>query len=92
MMSLSDTTDTAKLAPSRLANLKELVQHLSLSIQIQAEVSAILEDLHIRLYSVEEDRKRLLATVRDLEGKNRSLEKRYSELLYKFSEFKNGHS
>ena len=75
-----------KSAPSRLANLKELVQHLSLSIQIQAEVSEILEELHIRLYSVEEDRKRLLETVRKQDEKIRSLEKRYSELLYKLSE------
>lgn len=74
-----------KSAPSRLANLKELVQHLSLSIQIQAEVSEILEELHIRLYSVEEDRKRLLETVRKQEDKIRSLEKRYSEVLYKLS-------
>lgn len=75
-----------KSAPSRLANLKELVQHLSLSIQIQAEVSEILEELHIRLYSVEEDRKRLLETVRKQDEKIRSLEKRYSEVLYKLSE------
>ena len=78
-----------KSAPSRLANLKELVQHLSLSIQIQAEVSAILEELHTRLYSVEEDRKRLVAVTRDQDQKIRSLEKRYSELLYRFSELKN---
>ena len=75
-----------KSAPSRLANLKELVQHLSLSIQIQAEVSEILEELHIRLYSVEEDRKRLLETVRKQDEKIRSLEKRYSEVLYKLSD------
>lgn len=78
-----------KSAPSRLANLKELVQHLSLSIQIQGEVSAILEEMHIRLYSVEEDRRRLVATVRDQSEKIRSLEKRYSEVLYKLSELKN---
>ena len=77
-------------APSRLANLKELVQHLSLSIQIQAEVSEILEELHVRLYSVEEDRKRLLETVRKQEDKIRSLEKRWSEALYKLSELQNG--
>lgn len=75
-----------KSAPSRLANLKELVQHLSLSIQIQAEVSEILEELHIRLYSVEEDRKRLLETVRVQDGQIQSLQKRYSELLYKLSD------
>lgn len=77
-----------KSAPSRLANLKELVQYLSLSVQIQTEVAGILEDLHTRLYSVEEDRRRLVATVRDQSAKIRSLESRYSELLYKFSELK----
>ena len=75
-----------KSAPSRLANLKELVQHLSLSIQLQAEVSEILEDMHKRLYSVEEDRKRLVETVRKQDDKIRSLEKRYSECLYKLTE------
>ena len=77
-----------KSAPSRLANLKELVQHLSLSIQIQGEVSAILEEMHVRLYSVEEDRRRLVAVTRDQDSKIRSLEKRYSELLYRLSEIK----
>ena len=75
-------------APSRLANLKELVQHLSLSIQIQTEVSGILEELHVRLYSVEEDRKRLLETVRKQDERIRSLERRYSEVLYKLAEVK----
>lgn len=64
------------------------MQQLGLSIQIQAAVADILEDLHVRLYSVEEDRKRLLETVRKQDDRIRSLEKRYSEVLYKLSELK----
>lgn len=73
---------------SRLANLKELVAHLSLSIQIQTEVSAILEEISIKMYSLDEDRKKLLELTRQQDGKIRSLEKRYSELLYKFSDLR----
>lgn len=73
---------------SRLANLRELVQLLSLSIQIQTEVSEILEENEKRLYSLEEDRRRLIADYRALESKTQSLEKRYSELLYKLADLK----
>lgn len=76
----------AKSAPSKLANLRELVAALSLTVQIQAEIADILQDYEQRLYSLDEDRKRLLADYRALEGRCGSLEKRYSELLYKFSE------
>ena len=76
----------ARSAPSKLANLRELVGLLSTSVQVQAEIADILEDYEIRMYSLEEDRKRLLQHCRDLDNKCHSLEKRYSELLYKFSE------
>lgn len=76
----------AKSVPSKLANLRELVAALSLTVQIQAEIADILEDYEVRLYSLDEDRKRLLADYRTLDARCSSLEKRYSELLYKFSE------
>ena len=76
----------ARSAPSKLANLRELVGLLSTSVQVQAEIADILEDYEIRMYSLEEDRKRLLQHCRDLDNKCHSLDKRYSELLYKFSE------
>ena len=76
--------------PSRLQNLRELVNLLSLSVQISGETSAILEEIHVRLYSLEEDRKRLLNDYRALDQRCRSLETRYSELLYRFSEIKKG--
>ena len=75
-------------APSRLGNLRELVGLLGLSVQVQREIADILEDYEIRLYSLEEDRKRLLASNRDLLQKCNSLETRYSQLMYKFSEIK----
>lgn len=76
----------AKSAPSKLANLRELVAALSLTVQIQAEIADILDEYEQRLYSLDEDRKRLVATTRAQELRIASLEKRYSELLYKFSE------
>lgn len=80
----------ARSAPSKLANLRELVAALSLTVQIQAEIADILEDYEQRLYSLDEDRKRLIADYRALEQRCNSLEKRYSELLYKFSELREG--
>ena len=71
--------------PSRLANLRELVSLMSLSVQVQGEISAILDEYDRRLYSLEEDRTRLLASYRDLHQKCQSLERRYSDLLYQFS-------
>lgn len=83
------TISMEKSVPSRLCNLKELVQTLSLCVQIQAETAAILEEFERRVYSLEEDRRRLLADYRALEERVRSHDKRYSELLYKFSELRN---
>lgn len=79
----------AKSAPSRLANLRELVATVQLSFQVQAEITAILEDYEMRIYSLEEDRRRLLADYKVLSDKNRSLETRYSEVLYRLSELNN---
>ena len=76
----------ARSAPSKLANLRELVAALSLTVQIQAEIADILDDYEQRLYSLDEDRKRLVAVTRAQDQTIKSLEKRYSELLYKFSE------
>ena len=79
-----------KKVPSKLANLRELVALLSTSVQIQTEIADILDDYDRRMYSLEEDRKRLLATNRQQANDIASLQKRYSELLYKFSEFRRG--
>lgn len=74
--------------PSRLSNLRELLQHLNLNYQVQVEVANILEDISREIYSLDQDRSRLIADYRALESRCNSLEKRYSELLYRFSEFK----
>lgn len=79
-----------KKAPSKLANLRELVALLSTSVQIQSEIADILDDYDRRLYSLEEDRKRLLATNRQQANDIVSLQNRYSQLLYKFSEVRRG--
>lgn len=76
----------SKTAPSKLANLRELVAALSLTVQIQAEIADILENFEQQIYSLDEDRKRLVAVTRAQDQTIKSLEKRYSELLYKFSE------
>lgn len=75
--------------PFRLCNLRELLSLLSVSVQVQGEVSAILEDYEKRIYSLEEDRRRLIADYRALQQQCGSLEKRYSDLLYRFSDLKN---
>lgn len=75
---------------SRLANLQELTALLSLSVQIQAESAALLEEFEKRIFSLEEDRKRLLADYKALWTAKQSLEKRYSELLYHLSQLKRG--
>lgn len=72
----------------RIANLKELSQMLSVSAQIQVETAAVLDELSVRLYSCEEDRTRLLATVRSQDQEIKSLNARYSDLLYQFSQLK----
>lgn len=74
--------------PSRFSRVKELLEQLRIHVELNVEMTAILEEMFQRMYAVDEDNKRLRATVRVHEGKIVSLEKRYSELLFKFSEFK----
>lgn len=77
---------TSKTAPSRVSNLRELIASLGLTVQIQAEIADILEEYEKQMFALKEDNKRLIADYRALEGRCNSLDKRYSELLYKFSE------
>ncbi len=76
----------AKVSSPKLSNLRELLATLGIAFQIQTETADILEEYHNRIYSLEEDRKRLVADYKALDGRCSSLEKRYSELLYRFSE------
>lgn len=77
-----------KIIPSKIANLRELVGLLSTSVMVQGEVADILEEISAALYSLDQDRTRLIADYRVLQDRCNSLEKRYSELLYQFSVFK----
>lgn len=77
-----------KSLPSLLSDLKESVQLLSLSVGVQRATSDILEEFANRLYSLEEDRRLLKEANRVNLQKIQSLEKRYAELLYKFSELR----
>lgn len=79
-----------KTTPTKLGNLRELVGLLSLAVQVQGEIADILADYERRVYALEEDNKRLLAVTRSQSNDIQSLNKRYSELLYKFSEFRRG--
>lgn len=72
--------------PSKIGNLRELIAQLSLSVQVQKETADILEDISAAVYSLDQDRKRLLADYKALDGRCASLEQRYSDILYKFSE------
>ena len=76
----------SKHSSPKLANLRELLATLGLAFQIQTETADILEEYETRIYSLEEDRKRLVADYKALDSRCNSLEKRYSELLYRFSE------
>lgn len=84
----SSTIAMEKSAPLRLSNLRQLIAQLQLSLQCDKEITDLLEEFSIRIYALEEDNKRLLASVRAQDSKNQSLEKRYSELLYRFSELR----
>lgn len=77
-----------KSSPSRLSEFQELIQQLSLMMKVNQSISNILAEFDQRLYCLEEDNKRLLATVRMLNNTVASLEKRYSEMLYKLSELR----
>lgn len=73
----------------RIASLKELTQMLQISAQVQVETAAVLDEMSTRMYALEEDNKRLIASSRSQADSIRSLEKRYSELLYKVAQMNN---
>lgn len=69
----------------KLSYLRDLISKLNLHNQLQNEISDILSDVDVRLYSLEEDRKRLLQHCRELDNKIFSLEKSFSEFVYNVS-------
>lgn len=77
-----------KSTPSRFAKVRELIDQLRICVQLDTEMTDILEELHTHIYGIEEDMKRMVATSRRHDEKINSLETRYSQLLFKFSEMK----
>lgn len=75
-----------KSLPSRLSVLRENVALLQLSMAVQHDVVECLDELAVRVYSLEEDRKRLLETVRKQQSEIDSLRTRYAELLYRLAD------
>lgn len=75
-----------KSLPSRLSVLRENVALLTLSMAVQHDVVECLDEIAVRIYSLEEDRKRLLETVRKQQSDIDSLRTRYAELLYRLSD------
>lgn len=75
-----------KSKPSKLSELNELLDQLRLSLKINVTITALLTEYEQRIYNLEEDNKMLLASYRKTQERCSSLEHRYSELLYRFSE------
>ena len=71
-----------KSSPSKFAEYKELVEQLSLVIKVNQSTAAVLEEFSYRLYALEQDNMRLLASYRSMEQKYIDLKNRYSELQY----------
>lgn len=63
-----------------MEHIRELLGQLKLFMRLDIAFCDKFEEQDKRLYALEEDNKRLLATVR-------SMETRYSELLYMFRSF-----
>ena len=75
-----------KSLPSRLSVLRENVALLTLSMAVQHDVVECLDEIAVRIYSLEEDRKRLLESVRKQQSEIDSLRTRYAELLYRLAD------
>ena len=71
-----------KSSPSKLSKLKEQVELLTLVVEVNQSVAAVLEEYSYRLYALEEDNKRLLANYRALDQHYNDLRTRYAELQY----------
>lgn len=58
-----------------MEQVKELISQIKLYVQLDLAFCEALEALQSRVYKIEEDNKRMLATIR-------SLDQRYAELMY----------
>ena len=75
-----------KSSPSRLSETRALVAQLGLSYKIFDQILDLLDDYDVRLYALQEDKKRLLADYRQLSQELALVRKQYTEALYKISE------
>ena len=75
-----------KSSPSRLFETRALVAQLGLSYKIFDQILDLLDDYDVRLYALQEDKKRLLADYRQLSQELALVRKQYTEALYKISE------
>lgn len=69
-----------KQSPDKFSSLLANIQLLRLSVAVDADIAAILQDLHIRVYALSEDNKRLVAVTRDQGRKIKALEDRLVDL------------
>lgn len=72
--------------PSKLSETRALVAQLGLSYKIFDQILDLLDDYDVRLYALQEDKKRLLADYRQLSQELALVRKQYTEALYKISE------
>lgn len=59
---------------AKLADVRQLLQQCSMNVSIYLQICDILEDVTNRMYGLNEDNKRIVAS-------NRSLDARYGEMM-----------
>lgn len=70
---------------TKLQNIKAMVETVAFANDLLQEMVSLLEDQCVQLYSLDQDRKRLLQKTLVQEQKIQSLEHRYSDLLYQIN-------
>lgn len=73
---------------TKLQNIKAMVETISLANDLLHEMTSLIDEQSVQLYSLDQDRKRLLQKTLLQEQKIQSLEKRYSDLVYHIHELK----
>lgn len=68
-----------------MEQIREIIGDIKTRFRLDIAFCDKFEELEKRMYALEEDNKRMVATVR-------SLEKRYSELLYMFRSYQKDHA
>ena len=58
----------------KISDVRQLLNQCSMNVSIYLQICDILEDVEIRMYALNEDNKRIVAS-------NRSLDARYGEMM-----------